>query len=63
MRITAAVVDRVRARQQAERIAERLRAEFERELQTTPAGDETLDGPARRDALERAVRRLWGATL
>ena len=63
MRITTSVEERVRARQHADRIAERLRAEFERELQSTPAALDTADASAQRDALERAVRRLLGSAL
>jgi hypothetical protein len=55
--------DSLRERLLAERIRARLRADLERELQPVAVGGETPDPDVRRDALERAVRRVWGATL
>lgn len=53
----------IRARAEAQRIAARLQAEVEREIQTSVDPGEPFDAEARREAVERAVRRIWGATL
>jgi hypothetical protein len=64
MKLSARVdINRLRARLEAERIRRRLSAEIERELQTVMPSDQVHDPAVRRDAIERAVRRLWGATL
>ena len=71
MKLTARVEGSARnARDQAARVGARLRSEVERELQAIAAAeraiaaaDQTIDAGTRRDALERAVRRLWGAAL
>ena len=41
----------------------RLEREIEEELQSVARSERAADPEARRDALERAVRRIWGATL
>ena len=41
----------------------RLRRELEDELEAVSSSDRAADDDARRDALERAVRRIWGAPL
>jgi hypothetical protein len=41
----------------------RLRRELEDELEAVSASERAADAEARRDALERAVRRIWGAPL
>jgi hypothetical protein len=41
----------------------RLERELEEELQAVARSERTADPETRRDALERAVRRIWGATL
>lgn len=63
MKVNVRVIDRLRDRLEAQRINERLRSELERELQTIAASGQPLDPEIRRDALERAVRRLWGGTI
>jgi len=42
---------------------DRLVRELEDELQAVSAIERGADPETRRDALERAVRRVWGATL
>ena len=72
MRIAVTAISAVATR----RFAQRMRAEvlsspsierFERELvdelDRVSFSDRTGDADARRDLLERAVRRVWGATL
>ncbi|KAB2910821.1 MAG: hypothetical protein F9K29_24020 [Hyphomicrobiaceae bacterium] len=63
MKVTVTVDGAARLGAEASRIAAQLRAEVERELQASAASGQPLDAEARRDALERSVRRLWGATL
>ena len=46
------------ARFDTTRLAERLSAEIERELQATLPSDRALDAQARRAALEHALQRL-----
>ena len=41
----------------------RLRRELEDELESISSSDRAAEDDARRDALERAVRRIWGAPL
>jgi len=41
----------------------RLAAELRHELQSVRESERAADPETRRDALERAVRRIWGATL
>jgi hypothetical protein len=43
--------------------ARRLEHELETELQSLARSERAADPESRRDALERAVRRIWGATL
>jgi hypothetical protein len=45
------------------RAAGSLQQELEDELRAVSASGRAADPEARRDALERAVRRLWGAPL
>jgi hypothetical protein len=48
------------------RIRHRLEADLLRELETVMQSERAADAAdpeTRRDALERAVRRIWGATL
>jgi hypothetical protein len=51
------------ARDLAERVPQRLQQELEEELQSVSASGQAADPETRRDALERAVRRVWGAPL
>jgi hypothetical protein len=41
----------------------RLRRELEDELEAVSSSEHAAEDDARRDALERAVRRVWGAPL
>jgi hypothetical protein len=41
----------------------RLERELQEELQSVDRSERAADPETRRDALERAVRRVWGATL
>ena len=41
----------------------RLRRELQDELEAVSSSQHTAEDDARRDALERAVRRIWGAPL
>ena len=43
--------------------ARRLERELQEELQSIGSSERAADPETRRDALERAVRRVWGATL
>ena len=47
------------------RIRRRVTTDLQRELQSVIQSERTddTDPETRRDALERAVRRIWGATL
>jgi hypothetical protein len=45
------------------RTVERFRRELEDELDAISSSERAADDDARRDALERAVRRVWGAPL
>jgi hypothetical protein len=63
VKVNVRIIDRLRDRLEAQRINERLRSEIERELQATTASGQPIDPETRRDALERAVRRLWGGTI
>jgi hypothetical protein len=45
------------------RTVERFRSELEDELEAVSSSERAADEEARRDALERAVRRIWGAPL
>jgi len=42
---------------------DQLMRELEDELRAVSASERAADPETRRDALERAVRRVWGATL
>jgi hypothetical protein len=42
---------------------DRLRRELEDELEAVSSSEHAAEDDARRDALERAVRRIWGAPL
>ncbi|HWB46505.1 MAG TPA: hypothetical protein VG900_13770 [Hyphomicrobiaceae bacterium] len=63
MKIKVRVIDRLSDRIATQRVNDRLRSEIERELQTVSASGLPIDPEIRRDALERAVRRLWGGTI
>jgi hypothetical protein len=41
----------------------RLRRELQDELEAVSSSQHTAEDDARRDALDRAVRRIWGAPL
>jgi hypothetical protein len=63
VKIKVRVIDRLSDRIATQRVNDRLRSEIERELQTVSASGLPIDPEIRRDALERAVRRLWGGTI
>ena len=42
-------------------VANRLLQDLEEEMQSVLASERAADPETRRDALERAVRRIWGA--
>src|SRR5262249_37922692 len=57
------LVQRIRDDILSSRTVERLERELEEELDTVSRLELGNEDDARRDALERAVRRVWGATL
>jgi hypothetical protein len=60
---TARLARRVRDEVLSSRTVERLERELTDELDAVSFSERTADADTRRDALERAVRRVWGATL
>ena len=60
---TSRLAQRIRAEALSSRTVERLEREIADELDAISASDRMADADTRRDALERAVRRVWGATL
>ncbi len=54
---------RIRGEVLSSRTVERFKRELEDELDAVSASEHAADADARRDALERAVRRVWGAPL
>jgi hypothetical protein len=72
MKITAAsptampaarIAQRLRTEALSSRTVERFERELSDELDAVSFSERTADADTRRDALERAVRRVWGATL
>ena len=66
--VRGSLVDRPRARTGhvealSRGVVRRLTSDLQEELQRVLASERAADPDARRDALERAVRRIWGATL
>lgn len=59
----ARLAQRIRSEVLSSRVAERFHRELADELDAISAFERTADAETRRDALERAVRRIWGATL
>jgi hypothetical protein len=57
------IARRIRDELLSSRTVERFRRELHDELEAVSFSDRAADAEARRDALERAVRRVWGATL
>jgi len=57
------VVDHSRDTVLSASAADRLTRELEDELRAVSASERAADPEMRRDALERAVRRIWGAAL
>jgi len=57
------LAQRIRDELLSSRAVARLRRELEDELEAVSAFERTADDDTRRDALERAVRRIWGAPL
>jgi hypothetical protein len=60
---TGRLVHRIREDLLSSRTVERLRRELEDELEAVSSLERSADEDSRRDALERAVRRVWGAPL
>ena len=56
------VVNRIRQTVQSAATVQRLEQELAAELDAVIASERGADPETRRDALERAVRRIWGAT-
>ena len=63
----ARAIDRLARRLRDEalspRTVDRFERELEAELEAVATSERAADAEARRDALERAVRRVWGAPL
>jgi hypothetical protein len=57
------LVRRIRNEVLSSGTVERFKRELEDELDAVSASERTAGEDARRDALERAVRRIWGAPL
>jgi NTP pyrophosphatase (non-canonical NTP hydrolase) len=60
---TGRLVRRIREELLSSRTVERLQRELEDELDAVSSSEHRAGDDGRRDALERAVRRIWGATL
>jgi hypothetical protein len=60
---TGRLVRRIGDELLSSRTVERFRRELESELDIVSASGNAAGDEARRDALERAVRRVWGSTL
>ena len=56
------IVNQIRHTVQSAATVHRLEEELAAELRAVTASERAADPEARRDALERAVRRVWGAT-
>jgi hypothetical protein len=56
------LVNHIRHTVQSAATVHRLEQELAHELEAVSASERAADPEARRDALERAVRRVWGAT-
>jgi hypothetical protein len=57
------IARRIRTEALSSRTVQRMEREISDELDAISASDRMADADTRRDALERAVRRVWGATL
>jgi hypothetical protein len=57
------LVRRVRNELLSSHTVERFQRELEEELDAVSSSKRNSEDDGRRDALERAVRRVWGATL
>jgi hypothetical protein len=60
---TDRLTQRIRNEALSSRTVERFQRELEDELDAVTASERATEDETRRDALERAVRRVWGATL
>jgi hypothetical protein len=60
---TGRLIQRIRTEALSSRTVERLERELADELDAVSSSEQEVDADRRRDALERAVRRIWGATL
>jgi hypothetical protein len=57
------IVDHIRHTVQSAATVHRLEQELAQELEAVTTSERAADPEFRRDALERAVRRIWGAAL
>jgi hypothetical protein len=62
-RAVARLARRVRDAALSPRTVDRFERELEAELEAVATSERAVDADSRRDALERAVRRVWGAPL
>lgn len=60
---TGRLARRIREDVLSPRTVERFERELEDELEAVSFSERTAEDEGRRDALERAVRRVWGAPL
>jgi NTP pyrophosphatase (non-canonical NTP hydrolase) len=60
---TRRLAQRIRTEALSSRTVERFERELADELDAVSSSEGIADVDTRRDALERAVRRVWGATL
>jgi hypothetical protein len=60
---TGRLARRIRDDVLSPRTVERFERELEDELEAVSSFERTAEDDVRRDALERAVRRVWGAPL
>jgi hypothetical protein len=57
------LIQRIRDEVLSSRTVDRLKRELEDELEAVSSSERAAEDDTRRDALERAVRRIWGAPL
>jgi hypothetical protein len=62
-RLTGRLAQHLRDELLSSQTVARLRRELEDELDAVSFSERAAEDDARRDALERAVRRIWGAPL
>jgi hypothetical protein len=57
------IAQQIRDEVLSSRTVDRLKRELEDELEAVSSFERAAENDTRRDALERAVRRIWGAPL